>query len=222
MCLRIGPEAASPTWVTSLMRALAVLSATVFIGLAFTGLGRADVNPPNITSGPTLWTQDFDATFEFSGDADVTYLCRLEGPDWVDCTSPWSYLGLAEGEHNFKVRAVEDLEESNFTSYSWTIDVTPPVLPDDVVIEAVSSAGAIVVFSATDNLDPQPALTCIPGSGQTFALGPTSVSCSANDAAGNATNGGFNVTVVDTTAPVLEQHGDVLATQQSPQGAVVT
>ena len=34
-------------------------------------------------------------------------------------------------------------------------------------------------------------------------------------------DGEFDVKVVDTTAPVLDQHQDVIVNQQSPQGAVV-
>ena len=95
----------------------------------------------------------------FSGDSDDTFQCRLEGPDpqdWQNCTSDssQSYAGLHEGQYTFTVRAASNLAES--LPRSWTIDHTDPGLPHDVVEEAVSSAGAIVSFLATDNLDPQP------------------------------------------------------------------
>ena len=58
--------------------------------------------------------------------------------------------------------------------------------------------------TATDTVAPaSPDVTCTPASGTTFALGATTVNCSATDAAGNEATGSFTVTVRDTTAPVL-------------------
>jgi hypothetical protein len=87
------------------------------------------------------------------------------------------------------------------------IDNTPPVLnlPTDIIAEATNPAGAIVTYSATatDAVDGAITPTCTPASGGMFALGLTNVSCSASDQAGNTANGGFNVTVRDTTPPTL-------------------
>ena len=44
---------------------------------------------------------------------------------------------------------------------------------------------------------------CTPASGSTFAIGTTTVTCSATDNAGNSGSGSFAVTVVDTVKPVL-------------------
>jgi hypothetical protein len=204
------------------LRGFSLLLALACAALAFAGLSRAEVAPPTISSGPSLWTQETDASFEFSGAGGVSFLCRLEGPDYESCTSPWPYVGLAEGEHSFKVKAFDGIEESAFTPYDWTIDLTPPGLPPDVMDEAVSSAGRIVTFSATDNLDPLPGLNCDFPSPSTFPLGVTTVTnCVATDAAGHQTTGEFTVTVHDTTAPVLDQHQDVIENQQSSHGAVV-
>ena len=78
-------------------------------------------------------------------------------------------------------------------------DTTPPVLtlPGDLFERATSPAGAVVSFtaSATDNLDPNPTVTCSPASGATFAIGTTTVSCTAWDASGNWDDGSFTVTV---------------------------
>jgi len=207
-------------------RRFSVVLATAFAGLVLTALGQAEGGPPIISNGPPVWTQQTDATFEFSRDPGDTLECRLEGPDpraWQNCTSDssQSYSGLHEGAYTFTVRAVEDLAES--LPWSWTIDHTQPGLPHDIVEEAVSSAGAIVNFSATDNLDPQPVLGCDSASGSTFPLGTTKVqNCVATDAAGNEKEGEFDVKVVDTTAPVLDQHQDVLVlVNQQSQGAVV-
>ena len=78
-------------------------------------------------------------------------------------------------------------------------DDTAPVLrlPDDVVADATSPSGAPVDYAvtATDETDPAPAVSCDPASGATFAIGDTTVDCSATDAAGNRATGTFVVHV---------------------------
>jgi hypothetical protein len=78
-------------------------------------------------------------------------------------------------------------------------------LPPDVTAEAAGPDGAAVTYtaSATDERDPSPSLACTPPSGSTFALGTSTVSCAATDAAGNEASGAFSVRVVDTIPPVL-------------------
>ncbi len=97
------------------------------------------------------------------------------------------------------------------------------LLPSNVTAEATGPAGAVVVYStaATDNIDPQPSVSCLPASGSTFALGQTVVHCSASDAAGNTSNGSFDVSVVDTTAPAVSVPSDIVVDAVSPQGTAV-
>jgi hypothetical protein len=68
-------------------------------------------------------------------------------------------------------------------------DTTAPVLtvPGNITTTATSAAGAVVTYSATasDAVDPNPAVNCSTPSGSTFPLGTTTVSCTAVDAAGN-------------------------------------
>lgn len=97
---------------------------------------------------------------------------------------------------------------SAFASATYSIvDTTLPTLhlPDDMTVEAAGPSGAVVTFSAiADDVDPvNPVVSCLPVSGSTFALGTTTVSCSATDTAGNTANGSFNVTVQDTTPPII-------------------
>jgi hypothetical protein len=105
-------------------------------------------------------------------------------------------------------------------------DTTAPKLsvPDAVTAEATSSAGAAVSFatSATDLVDGAVTPTCTPASGSTFALGSTTVDCTATDAHGNSSTASFAVAVVDTTAPKLSVPAAVTANATSPAGAVVT
>jgi hypothetical protein len=55
-----------------------------------------------------------------------------------------------------------------------------------------------------------------------FAVGTTSVTCSATDAAGNTSSTSFDVVVTDTTPPVLHAPGGVVWEATGPGGAPVT
>lgn len=104
-------------------------------------------------------------------------------------------------------------------------DTTAPqlLLPDALVAEATSPAGAPVEYTvtATDNTDPSPAVSCDPPPVSTFALGATVVTCTAVDVSGNTSSGTFTVTVRDTTPPALILPGDQEAEATSPAGATV-
>lgn len=77
------------------------------------------------------------------------------------------------------------------------------VVPNDMTVEASSSAGATVSFTVTatdlEDNDLTSSVTCTPASGTTFPLGTTTVNCSVTDGGGLTTTGSFNITVVDTT-----------------------
>jgi len=87
------------------------------------------------------------------------------------------------------------------------IDNVPPAVtvPANISAEATGPSGAAVTFSASanDNLDGPITPTCAPASGSTFALGTTTVTCTATDAAGNHGSAQFSVTVRDTVSPTI-------------------
>jgi hypothetical protein len=204
---------------------LATLLAGLGVAGALTGSAAGILDPerPTLVTDLQTWTTSTAATFTFTGSA-PGFICRLDSgaAGWTACTSPVSYSALGEGRHTFQVRAVDGSGESPPATFEWTTDLTAPVLPGDVVVEATASSGAVVALAAQDNLDPSPQLSCAPSATSTFPLGTTTVSCTASDAAGNTSpNGTLNVTVRDTTPPTLAPHRDVLAAQQSQQGAVV-
>ena len=103
---------------------------------------------------------------------------------------------------------------------------TPPVLslPANITTEAVGPAGAVVTFTATaiDDVDGPVAVSCAPASGAAFALGATSVACTATDAAGSVASGTFTVTVVDTTPPVLSLPVNIITSASSTAGVPVS
>ncbi|KGQ20841.1 Hyalin [Lysobacter dokdonensis DS-58] len=144
----------------------------------------------------------------------------------VTCT-PSSGAQFALGHATVHCSATDGA--SNTASGSFDVhvrDTTPPALtlPADFDVEATSPAGAAVGFTATANdlVSGDVPVTCTPASGTTLALGPTTVSCSATDDAGNAGNGSFVATVVDTTPPALVVPADITSEATSAAGAVVT
>ena len=85
-------------------------------------------------------------------------------------------------------------------TYTFTVaDTAPPILtmPAPIVAPATSAAGAVVTFAPTaaDVVDPSPTTVCAPLSGTVFAVGVTTVSCTATDASGNTATASFPVTV---------------------------
>ena len=72
-------------------------------------------------------------------------------------------------------------------------------LPGDITVDATSEFGAIVEWTATavDDVDGDVAVTCSPASGETFAIGVTTVDCQAIDSSFNTGVGSFIVTVSD-------------------------
>ena len=105
-------------------------------------------------------------------------------------------------------------------------DTTPPVwtVPDDFSVEATGLGGAAVTYAASAS-DPDDAVisqSCSPASGDTFALGITTVKCTATDTHGNIGTATFIVTVVDTTPPVLTLPSDIIVSATSTSGAEVS
>ena len=94
---------------------------------------------------------------------------------------------------------------STTTSYT-----TPPTLtlPNNITVALPSgeTGGTVVPFAAgaTDPIDPRPQVSCSPGPTTFFAVGTTTVNCTATDTAGNTAHGSFTVTVTtgSTTIPV--------------------
>ena len=202
------------------------LLALVCVVLGGPSAGAAStLTKPEIVSAPASSTNATDATFVFtSPDPGVSFTCTLDGLTPEPCTSPWTYSSLAEGLHSFSVQAEDGVSPpSEPAPWSWTVDLTPPSLPGDKTVQATSPLGTAVTFSATDNFDPSPGLSCSPPSGSLFDLGPpASVDCTATDAAGNHSSGSFTVTVVDTTRPVLSPHAKkIVKVQDSVSEAVV-
>ncbi|MEM7104576.1 MAG: HYR domain-containing protein [Bacteroidota bacterium] len=92
-------------------------------------------------------------------------------------------------------------------SFNITVNDTedPTVTcPSDITVDNdPGQCGATVNYTTTANDNcPGVAFNCIPASGSFFNVGVTPVSCTAVDAAGNAAQCSFNITVNDTEDPV--------------------
>jgi hypothetical protein len=90
-----------------------------------------DNTPPDtsITSSPALVTNSANAIFSFtSTEAGSTFECSLDGAAFAACTSPTTYNSLADGDHDFQVRATDPAGNTDTTpaSFTWTIDATAP------------------------------------------------------------------------------------------------
>jgi hypothetical protein len=124
--------------------------------------------------------------------------------------------------------AAGNVANSSFTvAVGSAPDTTPPAFAAhaDELAEATGPIGAAVSYvqpTATDAYDGPVPVTCLPASGSLFALGTTTVSCAANDSAGNTASLTFSVIVRDTTPPTIAGHADVTAEATDAGGAAVT
>jgi hypothetical protein len=95
-------------------------------------------------------------------------------------------------------------------SFTATVqDTTPPVLslPGNLTVNATGPSGATITYTATatDIVDVTDPVTCMPASGSLFAIGTTTVTCSATDAHGNtAAPKTFTVTVENASQQVAD------------------
>ena len=107
-------------------------------------------------------------------------------------------------------------------------DITAPVIsvPSPApVAEAGSPDGTAVNYavSAVDNVDADLGhlVVCVPPSGSVFPLGASPVDCEVDDSIGNTGSASFTVTVVDSTAPVIDSPSDIAVQATRPEGAIV-
>jgi hypothetical protein len=176
----------------------------------------------------------------------ITFVSRTpaNANDWNngDVTLTWSCSDTLSGEVSSTVTQTISTEGANQsatgtcqdkagnsasdTQNGINIDKIAPTLdlPVDFAVEATGSNGAPVTYSASasDLIDGSVIPSCSPASGSTFAIGNTTVECSAVDDAGNTVTGNFSITVNDATGPALALPADITAEATSASGAAVT
>jgi len=191
---------------------------------SFTTLSAPDTIPPIITAPA-------DQTFEATGPETTPILTQATSTDIVDPSPTITYEphSFAVGTTTVTWTATDASGNSATTTSQVSItDLTPPTIintPTDITQEAASSSGVVVNYTlptATDLVDVTVPVTCTLISGSTFALGTTTVNCSATDSHSNTATSSFNVTVQDTTPPVIAFHEDLTFEATSPSGADAT
>ncbi|MCE9541316.1 HYR domain-containing protein [Candidatus Kaiserbacteria bacterium] len=195
--------------------------------------GTIDVIPGGYVYPAASSTPSFD--FESPDNDFDSATCQIDSGAVEDCSS-WSYVSpivLANGSHTLHIipmDSVHNVGVSNDTSFCIDAcgggDVTPPVIttPATTTAAAASASGTVLTFSATANdaTDGAVSTSCVPASGSLFALGTTTVTCTAHDVAFNWATSTFDVIVTDTTAPSIVTGTDIFATSTSSSGAVVS
>ncbi|MCW5802277.1 MAG: Ig-like domain repeat protein [Deltaproteobacteria bacterium] len=95
-----------------------------------------------ILEGPQALDNSSSPIFTFEGADDrgaITFECSLDGAAFAACTSP-STLQVADGTHEFRVRAKDDAGNVDDTpaTHGWTVDTTAP----DTAIDAGPAEGS--------------------------------------------------------------------------------
>ena len=111
---------------------------------------RVDTVDPDtqITAAPPAIDNSTTATLEFDapGEVNPTFECSIDGSVFAACTSPFTTPTLNDGNHIFRVRAIDQAGNADPTTANanWVVDTVSP----DTVIDA-GPAGVVNTRSAT-------------------------------------------------------------------------
>lgn len=177
-------------------------------------LASPDLVDPDFTDLVTTLPHDQQYSYDFNGSHQVLDHVVVN-PALLSKLSRFAYArndaDFPEVFRNDPNRPERISDHDMPVAYFTLPEATPPVLhlPANITAEATSPAGAIVNYSATatDARDTNLVVTCAPPSGSQFALGATTVNCSATNSRNKTAEGSFTVSVVDTTAPVVLLNG---------------
>jgi hypothetical protein len=91
-----------------------------------------DITPPETTidSGPANPTSSTEAAFNFSAsEPDSIFECSLDSSAFAACVPSSTYSALADGAHNFSVRATDSAGNVDATpaTYTWVVDTSAPL-----------------------------------------------------------------------------------------------
>ncbi|SEK82368.1 HYR domain-containing protein [Blastococcus sp. DSM 46786] len=183
----------------------------------------AEISPAPVggwnTTAPTVTLTATDG----SGVQSITY-SATGAKTTEETTAPGDAASLlidVEGITEITYRAIDVAGNvSEPQTVTVRLDATAPTITgaEDVTVRADEPGGAPVTFevTATDNLGGPVSVWCVPASGTTFPEGPTTVTCTATDEAGNASSAGFTVTV--TPPDPMEELGEAITEIAVPAG----
>ena len=143
---------------------------------------------PSNTAQPSLGFSD--------SDSNVSFQCNIDGGSFSGCTSPFATGPLTDGSHTFGVRSVNSLgTASAATTYTWTVDTTPPPAPSLTSTPPANDTNTSAGFSFGDDeagvtfecqLDAGSFSTCTsPATYSGLADGSHTFAVRARDGAGN-------------------------------------
>jgi large repetitive protein len=124
----------------------------------------------SIDAQPADPSAETTAEFRFSAnEARVAFECRLDAADFAPCDSPALYSDLADGEHRFEVRAIDQAGnvDASAAAFAWTVDTEPEPPADTTPPETTlggrptsptTSQSATFSFSGADDVTPPGAL----------------------------------------------------------------
>ena len=176
--------------------------------------------PDNI-SIQTISNDEYTVTFSISAtddvDGNIIPICSSNsgssfpiGLTTVTCTATDSMGNVGIG--TFTVTIINTTATGDVTSPSFTSK-------QNIILEATTSNGATVIYDlpqVTDNSGVVSIPNCVPTSGSFFPIGPTIVTCTATDAAGNQGSTTFTVTVQSPIAAPVEVLTDVSVSVGKP------
>ena len=166
-------------------------------------LHHFDVTPPVAT----LSTPAEGAVYDQGAAVAADYGCADDDSGIASCIgdvpSGAALDTSVAGDHTFTVAATDNAGNTANVTHHYTVqrvgDTTPPTItvPAKATVDATGPGGAVAAYSAsaTDDTDPAPVLSCVPASGSLFAIGDTTVACTAKDASGNTATASFTVHV---------------------------
>jgi hypothetical protein len=205
---------------TSASATLTVINDT---DLALTGVpGNITVNATDPSGAVVTYTAPTAA--DEAGDSSVAA---------VSC-APASGFIFAIGTTTVTCTATDADDTAGTASQSFTVTVLDTDLaltgvPDNITVNATSPSGAAVTYAAPTVVDEAgdssaAAVSCAPASGSTFAIGATTVTCTATDADDTPRTASqtFTVTVLDTDLALTGGPGNITVNATDPSGAVVT
>jgi hypothetical protein len=147
-----------------------------------------------------------DAVLEATSPGGAVYTFAVAATDVVDgevtpTCSPASGTIFSLGLTPVMCTATDAHGNNGWTAFTVTVtDTTAPEInvPGDGVLEAISPDGVAYAYtaSASDVVDGAVTTFCVPESGAIFAVGETSVTCTATDTYGNIASAAFTVTVL--------------------------
>jgi len=171
-----------------------------------------DTTPPTLRGMPK--DQTVEATAPSGATVAYTYPTASDSVDGsiTPTCKPTSGGTFSVGDTTVSCTATDKAGNAASQTFTVTVkDATPPTVkvPSDIAQKATSSSGAKVNYAAptaTDIVDGDLSsdVSCDRASGSTFALGSTTVTCTATDKAGNKGTASFKVNVFYDWSGVLQ------------------